>query len=273
MCRKNNKKTSQSGMIAVETLIAFIAFLTCIFFMAVWVNVASMQARMHQSLTQTANEISFYTHAFEIFGITGFLSGLEEEAGERRAEAGSLVNNVIGVWDSISPNNAAGSSEQRFGQWVGAAETAYGNAEAAMEIVHGWGGEIGEDPSAFIQGFLFVGAQVAVEGALNAFISYVAAPSFFWRYLGGRPDDRTYRVATASASDIQFNARFLNSGESEIHLYVIYNLGLGEFLNNNLLPDLQNMTVRQDVMTRAWVGDSGYFQKIAAPAQRRTADC
>jgi len=267
------KKTDNRGTVAIETLIAFVGLLILMVFLSMWINVAALQVRVHQALTRTAQEVSFYTHALQMVGAIDALRSLDAAAAPRRQEIEDLSGRMMGTWNNLmDAGNAVTNPDADFGRLSEAINQAEGNAEGAWDILSGWGDEFNNNPAAFIQGFMWVGTQYAVDAAISAFVNHVMAPSFFWRYLdGGRPPDLTYRVAGLSASDIYFRSSFLaGPNADQIILSAQYTIDLGRVFGVTNLVNLPELRIGQQVKTRAWVGDGRSFDDDISgiPAQR-----
>jgi hypothetical protein len=88
--------------VAIETLISFVGLILFMMFMIVWINVAAIQLRIHYALTQSANEIAFYTHALEIVGVTDLLRNIDARGRTTHQQVDGLMGNAFEAWDAIS---------------------------------------------------------------------------------------------------------------------------------------------------------------------------
>lgn len=298
-------RKDQRGMIALETLIAFVAFMLFAAFMATWVNAASMQLRFHQALTRTANEVSFYTYALYMVGVTGALRDLNQNelATELRGnvEGGvTALGEAFDILGQLQEIPTAARSASDMNELLAVAESAENlagdlvntvNIEGSLEVVERWL----DEPTELFQGLGFLALQIGSQNALDMFMSHIVAPAFFWDNLGLNRDQRRareYRLANITASDIEFGWRdiswanlreqgldvltpegsgFLsNTDADEIVVMARYQIDLGSFFNPLII--FPNLYVTQTAKTRAWVGDGTSFDSsVSAPAERSVA--
>jgi hypothetical protein len=224
-------------------------------------------------------------------GLIDELRELEERASERRGEVNDAMGNAFDAWDTIT-----GATQSRdFTQIINAAEAASGQVGSVIDTADGWIDDAMSDPVDFIQGFLSLGVQTGAQAALDGFVGHLVAPSFFWRYMGGRAPDRTYSIATATATDIRFirwgvsleegvgahgvsflashtggRSAFISGNADIVILSASYTLDLGSIINNAGFFTLPELTVAQQEKTRAWVGDGGAYSapETTPPARR-----
>ena len=280
------------GMIAIETLIAFVGFLVCIFFIVAWVNVASLQLRVHRALTQSAIELSFYAHALEMVGLVDEMRAINRRVGDRRTEMHGAADNAFGAWNTLT----GASQSNSLADLSNAADTFANQAGNVADTVNNWGDDLMSDPVDFMQGFLSLGLQTGLQAGIDGVVGHLIAPSFFWRYMGGRTGDGDYRVGNAGAVDFSFvewgasvtdgmgahGVSFLashsggtggfESGNADIVILSgYYLLDFGDVVNRLAPFPIPEFRVTQRVKTRAWVGNGNAFQPPSTPppAERR----
>ena len=184
----------ERGIIAIEVIVSFIAFLLCMAFVITWINISAAQTRIGFALTQTAAEVSFYAHALEIIGVTGFLRDVDYQASGTRNEINQMMDGVFGAWDGITGirDNVGGvttpgqdfaglsnSITELVSGTPGDLDAINSNVAQSTAVLQTWG----DNPAEFFQGLMWVGTQTAVQTGLNAFFGDVIAPSFFRRYM------------------------------------------------------------------------------------------
>ena len=284
-------KKDEKGMVALETLIAFVAFLFFIAFMITWINAASMQLRFHQALTRTANDISFYTYALYMVGATDALRGLQQHdlANELGGDINNAISETFSVIDGVSNVDISSINilTAKDELWA-TVDTVSNNVEQSIEVVERWV----DNPADLVQGLLFIGLQTGVSTGLDLFMSRAMAPALFWRNLDLTPDERRerrYNIANVIAYDIEFGwwdfnfrdqgigaftpdgSGFLsNSDADEIVVSARYRINLGAFIPFAPLFTLpEHLYVTQTVQTRGWVGDGTRFDRSLNPPETR----
>jgi len=288
------------GMIAVEALTSFIFFMLCTAFLVAWINLSTVQLRVHNALTQTAQEVAFYAHALQIVGVPGavrYIRGLSEDPTE---SIDSVLDNAFGIVDAFS-DGAAGASDLDLPAVKDAWNSGTEQLSEAKDTMRGWM----DDPGDFLRGIIWVGTDLGVSAGLNYLLAGVVAPLFFERYMGihERQDDnsfiriRDYRGNLASLnvymsgddSPVAFGwyaeggviqqlrdsglagvrpsgAEFLGGDNAdEITLAVKYYADFRPFF---ILPQsMRKVPIVQQVQTRAWVGDLGRFDSKIGSGQ------
>jgi len=92
-------KDDQNGYIVVETVGTFIPFVLVIVSVLSLVNIITVQARIHNALTQTALTLSMYCYVLEVIGISDDLGTLDEKANAFSASISSVqegINSLTG---------------------------------------------------------------------------------------------------------------------------------------------------------------------------------
>ncbi|MCL1935760.1 MAG: hypothetical protein FWF57_05230 [Defluviitaleaceae bacterium] len=188
MYRRDNR-----GLIAIETLITFVGFLMFTGVIISWVNLASVQLRIHHALTQSALETSFYAHALEVIGITGAMRFENRLDGslEEIADMLSGISDVqSGTEDLVNTIPGSGSSQLEVVNWVDSALefkdlielTASDMANSTQSLIEIYK-RFKDKPAAILLSLLGSAAnEAAIVGMSAAFGNFIA-PMFFWRYM------------------------------------------------------------------------------------------
>ena len=216
----------EGGYIVVETVGTFIPFVLLVISILSLVNIVTLQARVHNALTQTANSLSMYSYVLKVTGVADDLITINDKA----SVAGDSINAVLSGIDSLSKGN--GQSGDVGDRVLSGLESAAG------------------DPKAMIQSF----ANYGIDELRNMASAQVVRP-LIGRYLanGEMSSDeylRTVRVVNFELSDctiIDRNGNVRLTAEYEIE----YTFGALK------LPFGPTLKVTQTVVTKAWLGGSG----------------
>ena len=197
------KRLCERGSIAIESLIGLIVLLLCIAFLAMWINAATVQIRVHHAITQTAKEIAFISHALEMAGATTAMRRLHDSATPAREPIDSVMGDVFDVWNSVGDIRDAGSDigNEISGINLGNLESTVNNIQGSAQQMANAGGQIvdsagsaidttvttlTENPQEFFQAFLMLGAQTGLQIGLSYLMGYTIVPALFWGYMGIR---------------------------------------------------------------------------------------
>jgi hypothetical protein len=271
-------RNRESGMIAVETIIAFIGFLMVTVIIILFVNLAAVQTRVHHALTQTAKEVSVYSYLFDVVGVTGLRSSSYELSSKTRGELNGALNNSADILDSIT-GISGGFKSRNLDQMKSNFELGKSGAAGGYEQLKAWA----KDPKDFFSGLLMVLLDKGLDTGFDALFGYWIAPAIFDRYMeisGGASDAQSYLRSMGVLMDgynpsdetrgLTFikwewalrdgvdnsgfqGSRFLTGG-NEIIIKVEYYYDLGAFIRI-LGPKYSKLKVVQQVAVKAWVGD------------------
>ena len=100
-------KEDESGYIVVETVGTFVPFVLLVVSILSLVNIISLQARIHNALTQTANSLSMYCYVLKVTGIADGLMTLDGQA----SVAGETITSVLTGIESLSKGSLSDASE------------------------------------------------------------------------------------------------------------------------------------------------------------------
>ncbi|MCL1925191.1 MAG: hypothetical protein FWF50_06360 [Defluviitaleaceae bacterium] len=289
MKRKSLLKDNK-GIIAIEMLISFVGFVLFTAVIVTFINVASIQLRFHHALTQTALETSFYAQALEMVGVTytlrrthalGNPTRQQIDGNPRRPFSDGILENGFSMLDNISDGvgNAASGNANSAVYNLG---MAYYNINMMGSTLQTWA----ENPRDTIQGLIWIALHEGSETLISLFMGNVVAPAFFMRHLNfhdGQTGIEYVSNIVVQEDTIDFvwweegflslgnlresgtnmfapaGANFLSGSNADtIGVHIRYNLDLGRFffLPSNIRFETE---VRQEVQTRAWVGDGRRF--------------
>lgn len=257
----------EKGMIAVETLIAFIGFIMLMATVIFFVNLAAVQSRVHYALTQTAKEVSVYSYLFELTGVTAALDSLGGYAEPSKEELNGVLENLNGLtgndFNSLDDFNDAVDS-----------------VEAIAKQAKAWA----DNPKDFFTGMMWVALEKGADMGMDALFGYVIAPALFDKYMkvGSTSTERYFKNMGISMdgynrSDVKKSVTFIKLGwdwsvdgsglqgshfltesRGEITVKVEYYADFGVL---NILPkDFRKLKIVQQVKTKAWVGDGERYK-------------
>lgn len=219
-------RRDDNGYIVVETVGTFIPFVLLVISILSLVNIVTLQARVHNALTQTANSLSMYSYVLKATGVAGNLITLNDKA----SAAGDTLDAVLTGIDSLSKGNGL-------------------SGDVGDRVLNGVESAVG-DPKAMIQSF----ANYGVDELRNAASAQLVLP-LIGRYLAnGEMSSDEYlnsvRVVNFELSDciiIDRNGNVKLTAEYEIE----YTFGALR------IPFGPTLKVTQSVVTKAWLGGSG----------------
>jgi len=216
----------ENGYIVVETVGTFIPFVLLVVSILSLVNIVTLQARIHNALTQTANTLSMYSYVLKATGAADSLMIADSKA----HSTGESINAVMTGIASLS--KGGGFDADAGGRALSAAEELIG------------------DPRTMIQNFANFGL-----GELRSLASEQLVRPLVGRYLAngelsGDEYLRSVRVVNFSFSDCVIIDR-----NGNIKLTVDYEV---EYTFGALrLPFGPTLKITQTVVTKALLGGSG----------------
>ena len=219
-------RKDENGYIVVETVGTFIPFLLLVISILSLVNIVTLQARVHNALTQAANTLSMYSYVLYITGAADGLITLDSKA----SASSKNINAVISGIESLSKGNGL--------------DTNVGNrvlnaAESALS-----------DPKTAIQNLLNLGA-----GELRNKATEQLVRPMIGRYLAN--GDMSGEEYLASVRVVNFNLSdcVIIDRNGNVKLTVDYEI---EYAFGALrLPFGPTLRVTQTAITKAWLGGSG----------------
>jgi len=217
---------NKNGYIVVETVGTFIPFTLLVISILSLVNIITLQARIHNALTQAANTLSMYSYVLYATGAADDLVSLDNKA----SVAAEKINPVITGIEALSKGNGFDSS------------TGDNFKNAAVSIFN--------DPKTAIQNILTYGA-----GGLRNQASIQLVQPLVEKFLatGDITADeylKSVRVKNFSLGEcviIDKNENVKITAEYEVE----YTFGALK------LPFGPTLKITQTVVTKAWLGGSG----------------
>ena len=280
---RNERKTGEKGMIAVETLIAFIGFLMLTVVLILFVNLAAVQTRVHHGLTQTAKEVSVYCYLFDVVGATGAKSSTYKQSESTKKDIKGFYNNVTNVFDAVSDSRAAINS-RNLTDVKNAFEKGVNGATGSYNQIKKWA----ENPKDFFSGLMMILMDKGLDTGFDALFGFWIAPAIFDRYMeisGVNSDAQSYFRSMGvfmdeyNPSDPKKGLSFVKWGEfdwrnldnlglqgtqflhngNELVIKVEYYYDLGAFIY--ILPEkFTKLKIVQQVKIKAWVGDGQHYR-------------
>ena len=219
-------KEDENGYIVVETVGTFIPFLLLVISILSLVNIVTLQARVHNALTQAASTLSMYSYVLYVTGAADGLMSLDRKA----STVGENIDAVINGIESLSKGN--GFDVNTGNRVLRAAETAMSDPKAAIQNILSYGaGEIRN-----------MAAEQLVEPLIN-------------RYLANGDMSREEYLRSVRVLNFDFSDCVIIDRNGNVKLTVEYEI---EYTFGALkLPFGPSLRVTQTVITKAWLGGSG----------------
>ncbi|MCL2820193.1 MAG: hypothetical protein FWD38_05100 [Oscillospiraceae bacterium] len=216
----------EKGYIVVETVGTFIPFTLLVISILSLVNIVTLQARVHNALTQTANTLSMYSYVLYATGKSDGLKTADNKANASREN----INSVISGIESLSKGN---------GFDRGGGRQVLNTAQSAVS-----------DPKAALEGLLNFGA-----GELRSRVSAQFAEPFMGRYLANGEMSADEYLSSVRVKNFDLTQCVIIDRNENILLTVEYEI---EYTFGALrLPFGPVLKVTQSAVTKAWLGGSG----------------
>jgi len=110
----------ENGYIVVETVGTFIPFVLLVVSILSLVNIVTLQARVHNALTQTANTLSMYSYVLKATGASDSLMSADSKASSTAENINSVMNGIELLsrgrgFDADAGNRALSAAEELVG--------------------------------------------------------------------------------------------------------------------------------------------------------------
>jgi len=99
-------RKDDNGYIVVETVGTFIPFLLLVISILSLVNIVTLQARVHNALTQAANTLSMYSYVLYSTGLAEGFATMDSKA----SSSADSINAVMSGIESVSGGNTTGDT-------------------------------------------------------------------------------------------------------------------------------------------------------------------
>ena len=218
--------SKDDGYIVVETVGTFVPFVLLVISILSLVNIITLQVRIHYALTQAAGTISMYCYTLEAMGFS-------DEIMSMNRQASAFSDNIDGVLGGI--NTLAGGG----GGW-----SDISNAYDSVQDMAG-------DPKKMIQSF----ANYSLQELRNTASAVLMEP-LIYRYLSNRnqsADEYLKRLRVVSFQIVDCVIVDINENVKLTAMYEVeYTFGALR------IPFTPTLRISQTVVTKAWLGGSGY---------------
>ena len=216
----------ENGYIVVETVGTFIPFLLLVISILSLVNIVTLQARVHNALTQAALTLSMYSYVLHATGAADGMMSMDSKA----SATGDSINSVLNGIESLSRGNGLGSS---------GGNRALSGAEAAIA-----------DPKALISNFANYGINELRSAATEQLVRPLVG-----RYLANGDLSGEEYLSSVRVVDFDFSDCIIIDRNGNVKLTVDYEI---EYRFGALrLPFGPTLKVTQTAVTKAWLGGSG----------------
>jgi len=219
-------KKDENGYIVVETVGTFIPFTLLVISILCLVNIVTLQARVHNALTQTANTISMYCYVLHATGMSDSLIAFNRKASASKESINSVLTGV----EALSKGNG-------FDQ--DSVKRMFNTAEFAIS-----------DPKTAIQSILNYGAGAARDRASAHLVKPLVG-----RYLANGDVSGDDYLRSVRVRDFDLSQCIIIDRNGNVKLTAEYEI---EYTFGALrLPFGPGLKVTQTAVTKAWLGGSG----------------
>ena len=219
--RKDDK-----GYIVVETVGTFIPFVLLVISILSLVNIVTLQARVHNALTQAANSLSMYCYVLNATGVASDLVTLDNKA----AAAGETIGAVLSGIEALSG---------RGGSVINAGNSVFNAAQQAAG-----------DPIAMAQSFANYGVN-----ELRNLVSAVLVLPLVERYLASDEMSAGEYLSSVRVVNFELVDCVLVDRNGNVKLTAEYEI---EYTFGALrIPFGPTLKVTQTAVTKAWLNGSG----------------
>lgn len=253
-------KRDEGGYIVVETITCFTLFVFLMLSILSLINIVTVQARVHYAITQTAETISMYAYTLDAMGVSDHLmksAGRSEVVDKKMTSVAKNVNGVISAIETLNVNGIKSSGEALYQQ----------GSELA--------GRLKDDPMDVLQNLMNYGLQKGGSAGFGALIR----PLVGWYLNNGDIsgdeflkachvkdglaglefstfnivswDSENHRIHTVSIND---SDSMLLTSAGDIRIIVSYKI---DYTFGTLPLPFSDLTVTQEVVTKAWLSGSG----------------
>ena len=217
---------NENGYIVVETVGTFIPFVLLVVSILSLVNIVTLQARVHNALTQTANTLSMYSYVLKATGAADSLMISD-------SKVNSTGENIRAVMNGIESLSKGGGFDADAGKRA---------LSAAEEMVG--------DPRTMIQNFANYGI-----GELRGFASEQLVRPLVGRHLANGSVSGAEYLSSVRVVNLNFTDCVIVDRNGNVKLTVDYEI---EYTFGALrLPFGPTLKVTQTAVTKAWLNGSG----------------
>jgi len=217
---------NEQGHIVVETVGTFIPFTLLVISILSLVNIVTMQARVHNALTQTANAISMYSYVLKITGVADDLIMLDSKA----SEGADMIDAVLSGINSFPGSSGFGANSDTRA------------LDAAAQAVG--------DPRHMVQSF----ANYGINELRNAISAEIISPMVMrFLSLGEMTGEKYLESVRVVSFDLTDSVVIDRNGNVKLtaHYEVQYTFGALR------IPFTPTLAITQTAVTKAWLGGSG----------------
>ena len=219
-------RKDENGYIVVETVGTFIPFIFLVISILSLVNIVTLQARVHNALTQAAKSLSMYSYILKATGVAGNLITADAKASVVKENLNSVITGI----ESLSKGNGLNDD-------VG--NRMLSGAEKAMS-----------DPKFIIQGFLNYGV-----GDLRNLVTSQFVKPLVGRYMANGEMSGNEYLSSVRVKNFELDNCIIVDRNGNVKITVDYEV---EYTFGALrLPFGPTLKITQTVVTKAWLDGSG----------------
>ncbi|MBQ7983071.1 MAG: hypothetical protein IJ302_05855 [Clostridia bacterium] len=278
----NRAAHDERGMITVEAVISFTAFILVTLGITFLINVFMLHNKIQFAINQAAHEIASYSYLYDAFGLQRAGSVIAEDGAQYTGAidktTGQVVDTVNKMQELAEKLNDTGGSlgdtaesivhdPSQINQLISQLESVknsagstYESGKASVNAVK----DLLSDPAGLIAGVIYLAADYATD-AVKRFVAEGAATALTEKYLAAGDTDvnaylENYGIEGGyEGLDFSGSSMFCDEGDRLIDIVVEYDLDLS-FLTY-VLPETTYHVV-QRVSVGAWAGGDGHYVTV-----------
>ncbi|MCI9331534.1 MAG: hypothetical protein HFG05_05090 [Oscillibacter sp.] len=251
-------KRDEGGYIVVETITCFTLFVFLMMSILSLINIVTVQARVHYAITQAAETISMYSYTLDAMGVAEHLMKSAGQAGSVDKEKNEFVKNVNDVFDAVENLNVSGiqsSGEALYNQGANLAQRVENDPKSLLQELMNYGLQKGGSAvfGALVRplvGRYLTNGSTSGDEFLKAFrvkdgldgLEFSTFNIIGW-------DAENHRLQSSPRDD-----SMLLTSEGDIRIVVSYEI---DYTFGTLPLPFGELTVTQEVVTKAWLGGAG----------------
>lgn len=253
-------KQDEGGYIVVETITCFTLFVFLMLSILSLINIVTVQARVHYAITQTAETISMYSYVLDAMGVSDHLmksAGRAETVDSTIGEFAQNVNGVISAIEAFNVNGIKTSGGAVYQQGSKLAERLENDPKDVFQNLLNYGLQKGGSAGFGALIRPLVGWYLTNDGTNgDAFLKNCHVKDglnglTFSTFNIASWDSENHRIHTVSMDD---SDSMLLTSAGDIRIIVSYQI---DYTFGTLPLPFRDLTVTQEVVTKAWLGGSG----------------
>lgn len=272
-------KSDERGMIVVEAVISFTAFIMVCLGIVFLINIFTLHNKVQFAINQAAHEIASYSYLADAFGGRALMMGLDSDFGEYADEVDDTANQVC---DTINKMQDFGSQAQGIaGSFSNLSDLDINSVTDKMDQLKNSGGALIDsgkqsvadlktlfsDPKGMLVGVLYIGVKCLEDSALRL-VAEAAGGALTEKYMeSGGLDVDAYLASFGieggyDGLDFSGSSIFCDDNMQMIDIVVEYDIDLS-FITY-VLPQTKFHVIQRASMA-GWVGGDDQVVGVGKP--------